>query len=93
MDPASQPLKRLIIVVCRDQPELYARMRQQYSGVAFVTLDRRLTERRWTSQGVEPDRRGGDRRQPWTRSDMDRWRRLGYRLLYRATGVTVGPTD
>jgi hypothetical protein len=92
MDPASQLRKRLIVVVRRDQRELYARMRQQYGDAAFVTLDRRRADRRWTSQAVELDQRRGDRRQPWTRSDMDRWRRLGYRLLYRAMGV-VEPTD
>ncbi|MGH7263776.1 MAG: hypothetical protein ACREMB_02830 [Candidatus Rokuibacteriota bacterium] len=89
----SQPLQRIIVIVRRDQRELYARMRERYDEVAFVTLDRRRTERRRADVPVTLERRHGDRRQPWTTSDTERWQRLGYRLLYRTAGVDLRPTE
>jgi hypothetical protein len=75
----------------REQQELYARMRDQYGDVAFVTLDRRETERRCRRVPVGVERRLVDRREPWTAGEMERCRRLGYRLLYRAKGVEMDP--
>jgi len=82
---------RIIIIVHRDQQELYARMRDQYGDVAFVTLDRRETERRCRRMPVGVERRLEARREPWTAGEMERCRRLGYRLLYRAKGVEMDP--
>lgn len=79
---------RILIVVHRDQAELYARMRDQYADVAFVTLDRRESERR-----VEVERRVADRRKPWTAEEVERFRRLGYRLFYRAEGSQMDPAS
>jgi hypothetical protein len=89
--PVTQPPARIIIVVHRDQQELYARMREQYGDVAFVTLDRREMERRCRRVSVSVERRLEDRRAPWTAGEMERCRRLGYRLLYRAKGVEMDP--
>jgi hypothetical protein len=89
----SEPLNRLIVVVRRDQPELYARMRELYGDVAVVILDRRRAARRRPRVAGDDDRqRRGDRRDPWTAADMKRWRVLGYRLIYRAKGIEADPT-
>lgn len=88
----SRAPERIIVIVHRDQRELYARMRERYGEVALVILDRRHTQRRQRA-GVERDRRRRDRRQPWSVQDMDRWRRLGYRLLYRSQGIEVDPAS
>jgi hypothetical protein len=85
----SQSPARIIIIVHRDQQDLYARMRHQYGDIAFVTLDRRETERRCHRVPVGVERRLEDRREPWTAGEMERCRRLGYRLLYRAKGVEI----
>jgi hypothetical protein len=89
MSPAAQ---RIVLIVRRDQPELYARMRGRYGDVALVILDRRHPERRGQRLAVERDRRRGDRRQPWTAETLKRWSLLGYRLLYRAEGAQMDPT-
>jgi hypothetical protein len=85
----SQSPARIIVIVHRDQQELYARMRDQYGDVAFVILDRRKMERRCQRVPVRVERRLEDRREPWTAGEMERCRRLGYRLLYRAKGVEI----
>jgi hypothetical protein len=87
----SQSPARIIVIVHRDQRELYVRMREQYGDVAFVTLDRREMERRCRRVPVGVERRLEDRREPWTAGEMERCRRLGYRLLYRAKGVEMPP--
>jgi hypothetical protein len=88
----SQATKRIILVVRRNQPELYGLMRERYHDVALVILDRRLSERRRQRLTVERDRRRRDRRQRWTAEAVRDWDRLGYRLLYRADGAQRDPT-
>jgi hypothetical protein len=85
-------VKRIILIVRRDERELCARMSERYGDVAVVILDRRRSERRRQRLPVEGDRRRRIRRQPWTAEALRHWGRLGYRLLYRAEGVQVDPT-
>ena len=88
----SRPVLRIILIVRRDQSELYDLLREQYRDVARVILDRRHSERRRQCLAVERDRRRRDRRQRWTAESLQHWSRLGYRLLYRAEGAQVDPT-
>jgi hypothetical protein len=88
----SRDVKRIIVIVRRDERELYARMSERYRDVAVVILDRRHSERRRQRVSVERDRRRRIRRQPWTAEALQHWGRLGYRLLYRAEGAQVDPT-
>jgi hypothetical protein len=88
----SPSARRILLVVRRNEPEMYALMRERYRGVAFVILDRRHSERRRRQLPVEPDLRRRDRRRPWTTEALKHFDRLGYRLLYRAEGVEVDPT-
>jgi hypothetical protein len=85
----SQPVSRILVIVRRDQQELYARMSAQYRDVALVILDRRRSERRLQRLPVERDRRERIRRQPWSTEALQRWARLGYRLLYRAESIQL----
>jgi hypothetical protein len=57
---------RGLIIVARDQPDLWQSLREHFAANEDVTLvlDRRLWERRQRVQGCEPDRRGLDRRRP-----------------------------
>jgi hypothetical protein len=88
----SRAAKRIILVVRRNQPDLYGLMRERYHDVALVILDRRRSERRRQRLPMDRDRRRRIRRQPWTAEALRHWSRLGYRLLYRAEGVQVDPT-
>jgi hypothetical protein len=88
----SRAAKRIILVVRRNQPDLYDLMRERYHDVALVILDRRHSERRRQRLTVERDRRHRDRRQRWTAEAVRHWDRLGYRLLYRAEGAQLDPT-
>jgi hypothetical protein len=88
----SPPVQRIILVVRRDKPELYALMRERYRDVARVILDRRHSERRRQRLAVEQDRRRRNRRQSWSTEALKRWSLLGYRLLYRAEGAQMDPT-
>jgi hypothetical protein len=88
----SRAVKRIILIVRRDERELYARMTERYRDVAVVILDRRHSERRRQRLPVERDRRVQTRRQPWTAEALRHWGHLGYRLFYRAGGAEVDPT-
>ena len=79
----SRSPKRILVVVHRDQHELYLRMRERYGDTAFVTLDERHADRRRRNVPVEVDRRRASRRRPWTTAETNRWTLLGYRLIYR----------
>jgi hypothetical protein len=88
----SRAVKRIILIVRRDERELYARMSERYGDVAVVILDRRRSERRRQRLPTDRDRRRRIRRQPWTTEALRHWSRLGYRLLYRGEGVQDDPT-
>jgi len=65
--PEAQPTGRRVrgvIIVARDQPDLWRCLREHFAANEDVTLvlDRRLWERRQRIQRCEPDRRGPDRR-------------------------------
>lgn len=85
-------MKRIILIVRRNERELYARMSERYRDVAVVILDRRVSDRRRQRLPVERDRRRRIRRQPWTAEALLHWGRLGYRLLYRGEDAQVDPT-
>jgi hypothetical protein len=55
----------LLLIVARDEPMLYERLRQEFEGdeELSVVLDRRIGDRRRQSQPVSPDQRRADRRQ------------------------------
>jgi len=66
--PKPQPtgIMRALVVVARDQPELWQSLTQHFSANedVQVLLDRRQGERRQRVQAYERDRRGPDRRRP-----------------------------
>jgi hypothetical protein len=55
---------RTLIIVARDEPELWQSLKAQFAAdeTVEVILDRRLRERRQRIQACEPDRRGADHR-------------------------------
>jgi hypothetical protein len=55
---------RDIVIVARDQPDLWEYLLQEFAGdeEVQVLLDRRQVERRQRVQGYESERRGGNRR-------------------------------
>ncbi len=66
--PEPQPtgMVRALVVVARDQPDLWQALVRRFSANedVRVLLDRRLWERRQRLQTHELDRRGADRRRP-----------------------------
>ncbi len=58
-----------LLIVAEDAPDLCDYLTRQFSGVerVQVLLDRRRGQRRWRDRAHEPERRGGDRRQPSSR--------------------------
>lgn len=67
--PEAQPTGhrvRGLIIVARDQPDLWQSLREHFAANEDVelVLDRRLWERRQRIQRCEPDGRGPDRRRP-----------------------------
>ena len=66
--PKPQPtgIMRALVVVARDEPELWQSLTQHFSANedVQVLLDRRQGERRQRVQAYERDRRGPDRRRP-----------------------------
>src|SRR5262249_41392206 len=86
MDPT---VARIVLIVGRNQRELYTQMRERYGSVARVIRDRRYGERRRQGLPVGPDRPCRTRRgrERWTAEVLRRWEVLGYRLLYRPEGV------
>jgi hypothetical protein len=72
-----------LIVVQRSEPDLYERLRRRFHDLDFVDvlLDRRQLERRRCRGSVRTERRRGDRRQPLTSQERERWIALGYLLV------------
>lgn len=62
-----------LLIVARDQPELYRTFQRRFQGCAGVAifLDRRHGERRQATQPVAVDRRRGERRSAlYPRNDL-----------------------
>jgi hypothetical protein len=74
---------RYLIVVQRNEPELYEHLRRRSHDLGFVEvlLDRRQLERRRRRGSGTPERRQADRRQPLTAQEREHWMALGYRLV------------
>jgi len=84
---------RIVLIVARNQRELYSRMLERYGSVARVILDRRYGERRRRALPVGLERRRRTRRERWTAEVLRRWEVVGYRLLYRPEGVQEDVTE
>jgi len=80
---------RWLVVVCRDRPEVHARLRRSFdrSPLVEVLLDRRQAERRRASAAVSRDRRRVDRRQPPRHGDAGSGGR--YRLIQERDGCHI----
>jgi hypothetical protein len=74
---------RWLIVVQRDQPDLFRHLAARFDDVAFieVILDRRQSERRGTAAPVAADRRRAERRQTPPPDEREHWAVFGYRLV------------
>lgn len=76
-----------LIVVRRDEPELYDYLRRRFQGMRSVEviLDRRAGERRRSDQRpLAQERRMRPRRQRLSAEDRDWWRLAGFRVIARA---------
>lgn len=74
----------ILMIVARDRPDLYDRLRQEFSGdrAVAVVLDRRFGERRSeTADAATTEQRLADRRQ---RDIEDGLQRLGWATARRA---------
>ena len=62
----AQASVRSLLIVGRDEPELYQRLQRRLRHCTLVTLlvDRRTGDRRQAAQPVLVDRRRGERRRP-----------------------------
>ncbi len=82
---------RWLIVVRRDQLELYRNLREAFAGVprVAVILDRRQRERRAIEAPATSDQRRRQRRQTLTATEHDLWRAAGFRLIHRAEDLQV----
>jgi hypothetical protein len=77
-----------LVVVRRDQPEVYPAARRRFDEpLCLVVLDRRRSDRRRGRMPVDTDRRRGERRQTPTPREAEQWLRAGYRLVYREEGA------
>ena len=69
-------MPELLLIVARDEPTLYERLRQEFEGdeELSVVLDRRIGDRRRRqSQPVNPDQRRADRRQALVDEQLQRF--------------------
>ncbi len=73
---------RWLVVVRRDQPSLYAYLRQGFEGIGpvEVILDRRQGEKWPGPETTETEGSRADRRRPGTMKERVRWRSFGYRV-------------
>jgi hypothetical protein len=83
---AGPALARWLIIVRREQAELFRHLAERFADVAFVeiVLDRRHADRRRTASPVDEERRRAERRTPPPAPDREHWRVFGYRLVRRA---------
>jgi hypothetical protein len=71
----------LFLIVSRTEPSRFAYLKHVFGGETVdVVLDRRQEERRQRWEGVQPERRQGDRRQRDVTKDLDT---LGWSLVRR----------
>ena len=92
MRPEPVNPSRWLVVVQREQADLYRHLEQRFRDIGFVQVlfDRRQGDRRRQGPRVEPDQRRADRRQPPTAKEREQWGLFGYRLVFR--GDPVSPT-
>lgn len=78
-----------LVVVCRDRPEVHARLRRSFdrSPLVEVLVDRRQAERRRARAAVSRDQRRVDRRQPPRPGDAGSGGR--YRLIQERDGCHI----
>ncbi len=78
-----------LIIVHRDKPDLYAKLRQSFSGASLVAVmfDRREGDRRREREGAPTDRRRRDRRRPPSHRETSPEAR--FRLIQQAEGYLV----
>ncbi len=88
---------RWLIVVQREEEDLYAHLARRFRDVSFVEVmrDRRHGERRRSGGAADPEQRIGDRRRPPGVKEREQWRLFGYRMVDRAEPVasTASPGD
>jgi hypothetical protein len=77
---------RWLLVVRRDQPRLYAHLREAFAGVEVVEviLDRR---------GTETSPASPERRRLLTKEEEQLWIAAGFRLVHRDRDFTILRTD
>ena len=68
-------MAELLLIVARDEPRLYERLRQEFEGDEDldVVLDRRVGDRRRQPQLVNADQRRADRRQALVADQLQRF--------------------
>jgi hypothetical protein len=95
-DPATDPQAReprWLIVVRRDQHELYQNLLDAFRGVprVVVILDRRHGDRRRqdTPPPGIPERRCRNRRQGAIPAEAELWQTAGFRLIHEAADLQV----
>jgi hypothetical protein len=81
---------RWLLVVQRDQLDLFERLEQRFQDITFVRIvfDRRRVERRRQARRTGAEQRRRQRRQPSTAREQEQL--FGYRLVYR--GQPLSPT-
>lgn len=97
MNPEMNPeaaSPRWLIVVRRDQPDLYRNLLDAFRDVprVVVILDRRHGERRRAETApsqTAPGRRRGDRRAAPSGAEADLWQTAGFRLIHAADDLEV----
>jgi hypothetical protein len=93
-DPTSR--RRWLIVVRRDQLDLFGNLREAFQGIeeVAVILDRRQTERRQgTDAGAgRPDRRRQQRHRAPAGAEHDLWQSAGLRLIHVAEDLRTYAT-
>ena len=98
--PEQPTTPRWLIVVQRDQLDLFRHLRESFDGVpeVAVILDRRLAERRQEAQpdgasAADPERRQRQRRRPASAREQDLWVSAGFRLIHTAEDLKVYEAD
>ncbi|MGH7318879.1 MAG: hypothetical protein ACRELA_04530, partial [Candidatus Rokuibacteriota bacterium] len=78
-----------LIIVHRDKPDLYAKLRQSFNGASLVDVmfDRRQGDRRREREGTPTDRRRRDRRRPPSHRETSP--EAHFRLIQQADGYLV----
>jgi hypothetical protein len=74
---------RWLIILARDQKDLFTGLQRRFEGRALVVLDRRHEDRRRHDVPVAVERRVMQRRQPLTLPEEALWKDGGYRMLFR----------